>query len=50
MSSDFLTTHDMIIMAKRNLTQDSWDYICGAAESETGPLCRAMPVTARSGR
>jgi glycolate oxidase len=25
----------MIIMAKRNLSQDNWDYICGAAESET---------------
>ena len=35
MSVDFLTTHDMIVMAKRNLNQDNWDYICGAAESET---------------
>lgn len=35
MSSDFLTTHDMIVMAKRNLSQDNWDFICGAAESET---------------
>ena len=31
----FDTTHDMILMAKRNLKQDNWDYICGAAESET---------------
>ena len=31
----FQTTHDMILMAKRNLLQDDWDYICGAAESET---------------
>ena len=35
MSIDFLSYHDMIIMAKRNLSQDNWDYICGAAESET---------------
>jgi isopentenyl diphosphate isomerase/L-lactate dehydrogenase-like FMN-dependent dehydrogenase len=35
MSIDFTTTHDMIIMARRNLCQDNWDYICGAAESET---------------
>ncbi|MEE8531271.1 MAG: alpha-hydroxy acid oxidase [Hyphomicrobium sp.] len=35
MSVDFTTSHEMIIMAKRNLTQDNWDYICGAAESET---------------
>lgn len=31
----FDTSHDMILMAKRNLKQDDWDYICGAAESET---------------
>ena len=31
----FDTTHDMILMARRNLDQDNWDYICGAAESET---------------
>ena len=35
MSSDFITTHDMIVMAWRKLSQDNWDYICGAAESET---------------
>ena len=35
MSVDFTTSHDMIVMAKRNLSQDNWDYICGAAESET---------------
>ncbi len=35
MSVDFTTSHEMIIMAKRNLSQDNWDYICGAAESET---------------
>lgn len=31
----FQTTHDMILMARRNMDQDNWDYICGAAESET---------------
>lgn len=31
----FQTTHDMILLARRNLDQDNWDYICGAAESET---------------
>ena len=35
MSIDFTTSHEMIVMAKRNLKQDDWDYICGAAESET---------------
>lgn len=33
--ANFLTTHDMILMARRNMDQDNWDYICGAAESET---------------
>ena len=32
---NFQTTHDMILMARRNMDQDNWDYICGAAESET---------------
>jgi glycolate oxidase len=32
---NFHTMHDMILMARRNLNQDNWDYICGAAESET---------------
>ena len=27
--------HDMILMARRNMDQDNWDYVCGAAESET---------------
>ncbi len=35
MSIDFNTSHDMIVLARRNLSQDNWDYICGAAESET---------------
>ena len=35
MTVKFNTTHEMIIMAKRALSQDEWDYINGAAESET---------------
>ena len=35
MSVDFNTSHEMILAAKRNMTQDNWDYVCGAAESET---------------
>ena len=35
MSNDFITLHDMIVRAWRNLSQDNWDFICGAAESET---------------
>ena len=33
--AEFLTMHDMILMARRNMDQDNWDYVCGAAESET---------------
>ena len=35
MTVKFQTTHEMIVMAKRNLSHDEWDYINGAAESET---------------
>lgn len=35
MTVKFNTTHEMIIMAKRALSHDEWDYINGAAESET---------------
>ena len=35
MTANFNNPHEMILMARRNLSQDSWDYICGAAESET---------------
>ena len=35
MTAHFNNAHEMILMARRNLSQDSWDYICGAAESET---------------
>jgi glycolate oxidase len=35
MSVDFNTTHEMILAAHRNMSQDDWDYVCGAAESET---------------
>ena len=35
MTANFNNPHEMILMARRNLSQDSWDYINGAAESET---------------
>ena len=35
MSAEFNTSHDMIALARRNLNHDTWDYICGGAESET---------------
>ena len=35
MRVSFKTTHEMLVMAKRNLSHDEWDYINGAAESET---------------
>ena len=35
MSVEFNTSHDMIALARRNLNHDTWDYICGGAESET---------------
>jgi isopentenyl diphosphate isomerase/L-lactate dehydrogenase-like FMN-dependent dehydrogenase len=31
----FLTNHDIITAAYKNLGADAWNYICGAAESET---------------
>ncbi len=35
MDVHFNNFHEMILLARRNLSQDNWDYICGAAESET---------------
>jgi len=35
MGVNFNTTHEMIVMAKRNWSHDEWDYVNGAAESET---------------
>ena len=35
MAVSFATMHEMIVMAKRKLSADEWDYINGAAESET---------------
>ena len=32
---NFNTVTEMLVMAKRNLSHDEWDYINGAAESET---------------
>ncbi len=35
MDVEFETCHEMILAARRNMTQDTWEYICGGAESET---------------
>src|ERR671931_2295233 len=35
MSLDFVTNQEIIMAARRNLTQDVWDYLSGGAESET---------------
>jgi isopentenyl diphosphate isomerase/L-lactate dehydrogenase-like FMN-dependent dehydrogenase len=35
MSLDFVTNQEIIMAARRNLTQEVWDYLSGGAESET---------------
>ncbi len=35
MSVDFVTNQEIIMAARRNLTQNVWDYLTGGAESET---------------
>ena len=35
MSLDFLTNEEIVHAARRNLSQGAWDYLVGAAESET---------------
>ena len=35
MTLDFVTNQEIIMAARRNLTQDIWDYLSGGAESET---------------
>jgi isopentenyl diphosphate isomerase/L-lactate dehydrogenase-like FMN-dependent dehydrogenase len=35
MGLDFVTNQEIIVAARRNLTQDVWDYLSGGAESET---------------
>jgi glycolate oxidase len=35
MSLDFVSNQEIILAARRNLTQDVWDYLSGGAESET---------------
>jgi isopentenyl diphosphate isomerase/L-lactate dehydrogenase-like FMN-dependent dehydrogenase len=35
MALDFVTNQEIILTARRNLTQDVWDYLSGGAESET---------------
>jgi glycolate oxidase len=35
MPSDFVTNQEIILAARRNLTQNVWNYLTGGAESET---------------
>ena len=35
MALDFVTNQEIIMAARRNLTQDVWDYVSGGSESET---------------
>ncbi len=35
MSLDFITNQEIIMAARRNLSQDVWDYLSGGSESET---------------
>lgn len=35
LANDFATIHEIIRMARTNLTQGAWDYMAGASESET---------------
>jgi glycolate oxidase len=35
MAADFATLHQMVQLARRNLARGEWDYLAGAAETET---------------
>ena len=35
MTIDFVTSQEVIVQARRNLSQNVWDYLTGGAESET---------------
>jgi isopentenyl diphosphate isomerase/L-lactate dehydrogenase-like FMN-dependent dehydrogenase len=39
MAVDFVTNQEIIVQARRNLSQHVWDYLAGGAESET-TMCR----------
>ena len=39
MASSFVTTQEIILQARRNLSQHVWHYLTGGAESET-TMCR----------
>jgi glycolate oxidase len=39
MPVDFVTNQEVIVQARRNLSQNVWDYLTGGAESET-TMCR----------
>jgi len=40
----FNNVHEMLLMARRNLSQDNWDYINGAAETETSLRRNRMSI------
>ena len=35
MSAEFQTNTEMLVKARQNASQDVWNYVCGATESET---------------
>src|SRR2546427_1876100 len=35
MAVDFVTNQEIVVQARRNLSQNVWDYLTGGAESET---------------
>ena len=41
---NFNNVHEMLLMARRNLSQDNWDYINGAAETETSLRRNRMAI------
>lgn len=44
MAVHFNNVHEMLLMARRNLSQDNWDYINGAAETETSLRRNRMSI------
>ena len=49
--ADFLTLHEIVKAARVNLSQNHWDYLIGAAETETSRNRTALRSTVgRSGR
>ena len=46
MALDFVTNQEIIMAARRNLTQNVWHYLTGGAESETTIAAIASASTA----